>query len=131
MPCPIPNTLKIYGLAGLVVLVTGLSLGNANSSFAAEPMVGEVGDIEMWIDTSEKFDDEATMFNNVLNVFIAAFVATEGNLDVVVLDRNTICISARTGSEGCSSIVPPRYRHVATDVESNDARVTILSAYDQ
>lgn len=131
MPCPIPNTLKIYALAGLVVLVTGLLLGNVNSSFAVEPMVGEVGDIEMWIDTREKFDDEATMFNNVLNVFIAAFIATGGNLEVVVLGHNTICISARTGSGGCSSNAPPRYRHVETDVESNDARVTIHSAYDQ
>jgi hypothetical protein len=90
-----------------------------------------VGDIEMWIDTSEKFDDEAEMFNNILNVFTAAFVASDGNLEVVVLDHNTICISARTGSGGCSSYAPARYRHVETDVESNDARVTILSAYDE
>ena len=131
MPCPILNTLKIYALAGLVVLVTGLLLGNVNSSFAVEPMVGEVGDIEMWIDTSEKFDDEATMFNNRLNVFIAAYIATDGNLDIVVLDDNTICISARTGSGGCSSNASPRYRHVETDVESNDALEKILSAYDQ
>lgn len=131
MPCPIPNTLKTYALTGLVILVTWLLLGNVNSSFAVEPMVGEVGDIEMWIDTSEKFDDEATMFNNRLNVFIAAYIATGGNLDIVVLDHNTICISARTGSGGCSSNAPPRYRHVETDMEGKDARVTIQSAYDQ
>lgn len=131
MPCPIPNTLNAYTLVGLAVLVTGLLLGNVNSSFAVEPMVGEVGDIEMWIDTSEKFDDEATMFNNRLNVFIAAYIATDGNLDIVVLDRNTICISARTGNGGCSSNAPPRYRHVATDIERHDARVTILSVNDQ
>ena len=94
MPYSILNTLKTSVLAGLVIFVTGLLFENVNSSFAVEPMMGEVGDIEMWIDTREQFDDEATMFNNFLNVFTAAFLATDGNLEVMVLNQNTICISA-------------------------------------
>ncbi len=86
----------------------------------------------MAIDTSANFGDEAEMCNNVLNVFTAAFGATGGNLEVVVMSRKTICISAPTDSGGCSSDENlARYRHVKTDVESNDARVTIRSAYDE
>jgi len=84
------------------------------------------------IDTSENFGDEAEMLNNVLNVFTAAFVATDGNLEVVVMNRHTICISAPPDSGGCSSDENlARYRHMRTDVESNEARVTIRSAYDE
>lgn len=126
MSYPILNTFKTYALVGLVTLFSGLPLGNVNSSFAEEPMVG---DIEMWIDTSEKFDDEATMFNNFLNVFIAAYVATDGNLEVVVLDRNTMCISAHNGS--CLSKAAPRNRDVPKEVESKGPQMTILTAYDQ
>lgn len=129
MPCPIPNTLKTYALAGLVVLVTGLPLGNVNSSFAQTTMDT---DIIIAIDTSENFGDEAEMCNNILNVFTAAFVATGGNLEVVDMNRKTICISAPTDSGGCSSDENlARYRHVKMDVESNVARVTIRSAYDE
>ncbi|TFG60704.1 MAG: hypothetical protein E4H32_08270 [Nitrospirales bacterium] len=119
MPCPILNTFKTYALAGLVAFFTALPLGNINSSFAIEPMadkmVGENGDIEMWIDHSEKFDDSATAFNNRLNTFIAAWFANDGNIEVVVLDRNTICISGHNGS--CSSKAAQRNRAVATSVE--------------
>jgi len=129
MPCPIPNTLETYALAGLVILVTGLPLGNVNSSFAETTMDT---DIVIVIDSGENFGDEDEMFNNALNVFTAAFVATGGNLEVVVMDRNTICISAPPDSGGCSSDENrARYRHVRSDVESNDTRVTIRSAYDE
>ncbi len=125
MTYPILNTFKTYALAVLVTLFSGLLVGNVNSSFAEEPMVG---DIEMWIDTSETFDDEAQMFNNFLNVFIAAYLATDGNLEVVVLDHNTICISAHNGS--CLSKAAPRNRDVAQEVKNKKAPVEILTAYD-
>lgn len=128
MPCPISNTLKTYALAWLVVLVTGLPLGNINSSFAETTMDAE---IIMAIDSSENLGDEAEMFNNILNVFTAAFVASDGALEVMVMDRHSICISARMSSGGCSKNAPPWYRYVATDMENHDARVTILSAYDE
>ena len=130
MSCPILNTFKTYALAGLVALFSGLLLGNVNSSFANPTMVGDAGDFEMWINTNETLeDDETEMFNNFLNVFIAAYVATEGNLEVVVLDHNTICISGHNGS--CLSKVAPPNREVATEVESKKAPVEILTAYDQ
>ena len=123
------NLLKTYALAGLVLLVTELSLGNVNSFFAQTTMDT---DIIIAIDTSENFGDEAEMLNNVLNVFTAAFVATDGNLEVVVMNRNTICISAPPDSGDRSSDENlARYRHMRTDVESKEARVTIRSAYDE
>ena len=115
MSYPNLNIVKTYTLAVFVALLTGLPFGNVNSSFAVEPMVGEPGDIEMWIDTSEKFDDEATAFNNRLNTFIAAWFANDGNIEVVVLDRNTICISGHDGS--CSSKAAEWNRDVAEGSE--------------
>jgi len=126
---PTMNTIKAYALAVLVALFAWLPLGNDHSSFAEEPMIVEFGDIEMWIDTSETFDDEAQMFNNFLNVFIAAYVATDGNLEVVALDRHTICISGQNGS--CLSKVAPQNRNVAVEVVSKGPQMTILSAYNE
>ncbi len=127
MPYPIPNTLKTYALAGLMTFVTGLLLGNINSSFAVEPMMGEAGEIEMWVDTSEKFDDEAAAFNNFLNVFTAAFVATGGDLKIVVLDQNTICLSALSANEGClHDKTFSLNHHTMTDEKNNDGRREIL-----
>ena len=125
---PITKALKTYVLAGLVVLVSGGVLGKGNSSFAEAAMDS---DIFMTIDTRENFGGEAEMFNNVLNVFTAAFLATNGNLEIVAMDRHTICISARPGSGGCPKNDPKRFRHVATDSASHDAGVTIISNYDQ
>ncbi len=82
------------------------------------------------IDPSESFGDEAESFNNVLTVLIFAFLATDGNLEVVVIDRNAICFSALTGTGGCSDEKLSRNRPVTTDVKSKKARTTILSAYD-
>ncbi len=129
MSYPNSNTFKIYTCAGLLTLFTGLPLGNVNSSFAVEPIVGEAGDIEMWIDSRKKFSDEATGFNNRLNTFIAAWFATDGNMEVVVLDRNTICISAQNGN--CTSKATPQNRDMATEVNNKKTQVTILTASDE
>ena len=114
MPYPIPNSLKTYALAGLIVLITGLPVGNPTSSFAETTMDA---DIVMTIDENTNFGDEAEMFNNVLNVFTAAFLITGGNLKIVAIDRNTICISALTDIERCS--------------DQNRSRVPVRSDYDQ
>ena len=113
MPYPIPNSLKTYALAGLAVLMTWLPLGYAKSAFAETRMHA---DIVMTIDESDDFGDEAEMFNNFLNAFAGAVIMTDGNLEVVVIDRNTICISTLSDSEGCS--------------DQNLSRVTIRSDYD-
>jgi len=113
MPYPIPNSLKTYALAGLAILMPWLPLGIATSSFAETTMDA---DIVMTIDKIENFGDETEMFNDALNVFTVAFLLAGGNLEVVVIDRNTICISTLTDHEGCS--------------DQNLARVTIRSDYD-
>ncbi len=126
---PTLNTFKTYALTVLVALFTWVPFGNANLSLASEPAIGEFGDIEMWVDTSETFDDEAQMFNNFLNVFIAAYIATDGNLEVVALDRHTLCISAQDGS--CLSKIAPQKPNVAMKVESKGPQMTILAAYEE
>ncbi len=126
MSYPIPTTLKTFALAGLMSLFIGLPLGNVHSVFAETTMDT---DIVMTIDTNESFNDEAEMFNNFLNVFTAAYIATDGNLEVVVLDENTICISAQNGN--CTSKTAPENRDKTTEVERKKAPVTILTAYDQ
>ena len=128
MPYPIPNSLQTYALAGLVVLITGLPVGNPTSSFAETTMDA---DIVMTIDKIENFGDETKMFNDALNVFTVAFLLAGGNLEVVVIDRNAICNSALTDSGNCSDQNLSQYRHVKTVVEGNDAVMTIRSAYDQ
>ncbi len=113
MPYPIPNSLKVYALAGLAVLMTWLPLGNAMSSFAETTMDT---DIVMTIDESDNFGDDAEMFNNFLNAIAGAVIMTDGNLEVVLIDHNTICISTLTDHEGCPD------QHLS--------RVTIRSDYD-
>jgi len=113
MPYPIPNSSKAYALAGLAVLMTGLALGNPKSSFAETTMDAN---IVMTMDESANSGDDTEMFNNFLNAIAGAVIMTDGNLAVVLIDRNTICISALTDSEGCSD------QHLS--------RVTIRSDYD-
>ena len=100
MSYQITNTLKTYLLTGLVALVTAMPLGNAQSAFAETTMDTN---IIMFIDTNGNLSNESLMFNNVLNVFTAAFIASGGDLEIVVIDENTVCISATTSSESCSS----------------------------
>ena len=90
MPDTIPSTVKTYVFVGLFVLMTGASLGTVESLLAETPMDG---DMVMSLETNDNYGDEAEMFNNVLNVFTAAFLITGGNMEVVVIDPNTICIS--------------------------------------
>ncbi len=120
------NIVKTVALAGLMAFFIGLPLGNVHSAFAETAMDT---DIIMTIDTSDSFNDEAEMFNNVLNVFTAAYIATDGNLEVVVLGENTICISAQNGS--CMSKAAPQNPDMATKVKSKKAPVRIMTAFDQ
>ena len=128
MRCPIMKNLKIYGLAGLVALVSGGALGNINSSFAENTTDA---DIIMTIDVTDSFGDEAEVFNNVLNVFTAAFLGTNGNIEIVAMDRNTICISARSDSRGCSHKASRGLHQVVIDAESYDAGRIIFLTYDE
>lgn len=128
MFCLTWNTLKIRILVGLAVLVTGLWLGNASSSFAE---TGTDQDIIISVDLGSGSAADVQKFNHFLNIYTAAFLESEGNLEVVVVDRNTICISARTGSEGCSGNTSTLDRHVSMDGASNGSGVKILSTYDE
>ena len=119
---PITKTLKIWTF---VFFVTGLLLGSGQSSFAEPYMVGHY---EMQIDTKERYDDEIVMFNAMLSVFSAAYLASGGNLEIVALDRDTICIS---DSGGCSSNASSQSRRVVMDVESDDEGMIIFSTHDQ
>ncbi len=125
MSYTISNTVKTLPLAGLMIIFIGVSLGNIHSAFAETAMNT---DIIMTIDTSESFNDEAELINNVLNVFTAAYIATDGNLEVVVLGENTICISAQSGS--CTSKTAPHNPDIVTKAESKKAPVRILTAYE-
>ncbi len=120
------NTVKTFALAGLTVLFIGVSLGNIHSAFAETVMDT---DIIMTIDTSESFNDEAEMFNNFLNVFTAAYIASDGNLEVVVLGKNTICISAQNGN--CMRKATSHNPAIETKVERKKAPVRIMTAYEQ
>ncbi len=126
MSYTISNTVKTVALAGLMAFFIGVPLGNVHSAFAETAMDT---DIFMTIDTSKSFNDEAEMFNNVLNVFTAAYIATDGNLEVVVLGENTICISAQNGS--CMSKAASQNPDMETKVKSKKAPVRIMTAYDQ
>ena len=127
MLLPITKTLNTYALAGLMALVTWGAAGHVDSSFAETTMND---DIIMTIDTSEDFVDETTMFKNILYVFISAYIVTDGNPDIVVLDHNTVCISPRSDSGGCSSHASQGSRQVAMDAESYDNGMLIFSTYD-
>ena len=124
MSYPILNTFKTCALTGLIVLFTGALWGNVHSASAETTMDS---DIVMTIDTSRSFNDEAEMFNNFLNVFTAAYIATDGNLEIVNLDKNTICISAHNGS--CAETTTSQNDDMPLEVEPKKAPVTILTAY--
>ena len=126
MFCPASITLTIRGLVGLAVLVTGLSLGKVNSSFAE---TGTDQDIIISVDLGSRSAVDVQNFNHFLNVFTAAFLESEGNLEVVVVDRNTICFSARTDGEGCSGDTSIANRHVVRN--GDNSSVTILTTYDE
>ncbi len=123
------HTSKIYAFVGFVVLIIGLPLGTIDLSFGETPMDT---DIVMTIDPNGSPAEKAQALNHIMNVLAAAFVRTEGNVEVVVRDRKELCISAVTDDEGCSSENPSPSRHVMTDVESdNDERIVIHSAPDE
>ena len=86
----ITSILKTCSFALLVVLVVVLFSGATTSSFA-ETTIDT--DIVMTIDRIDSFGDEAEKFNNFLNVFTAAFLASGGNLHIVAINSHTICIS--------------------------------------
>ena len=120
------NTLKIFALTGLMILFIGLPLGNVHSVFAETTLDT---DFVITVDPSRSFNDEAEMFNNFLNVFTAAYIAADGNLEVVALDENTICLSAQNGS--CTREAAPHNPDLATKVKSKKSPVRIMTAYDQ
>ncbi len=122
----ISNSLKIFTFTGLIVLFAWVLDGNIHSAFAETTMDP---DIVMTFDTSEILDEDAEVFNKFLNFITATYVSTGGDLEVVVLDQNTICISAYTNN--CTSKAAPQNRDMVTERESKKAPVTILTAYDQ
>ena len=98
MSHPILNMMKIATLTVLMVFLTGSAFESVHASFTEATLDT---DIVMTLDTLVPFDDEAEMFNSFLNVFIAAYIATEGNMEIVVLGHNTICISVPGEHKEC------------------------------
>lgn len=121
------HILKACVFVGLFILLTGLPLGNSNLSFGETPDT----DIVMTIDGGGSSGEEAQMLNHVMNVVAAAFVWSEGNLEIVVRDRHELCLSAVTDHGGCSRESHLRSKHVMTDGKSNDQQIIIHAAYDE
>ena len=95
---PTLNMMKIATLTALLVFLTGSVFESVHASFTEATLDT---DIIMTLDTLVPLDDEAEMFNNFLNVFIAAYIATKGNMEIVVLGHNTICISTPGDHKEC------------------------------
>ncbi len=117
MPYTNLHTLKTYAFVGLVVLVIELPLGSIDLSFGETPMDT---DIVMTIDPNGSPAEKSQALNHIMNVLAAAFVRTEGNVEIVVRDRKELCISAAADDEGCSSENDSPSRQVTTDVESDN-----------
>ncbi len=98
MTFSIAKSIENSAFVGLMVFVTTCLFLFVDSAFAQIPLEN---DIIMVIDRGEPFDDEAETFNNLLNVFTAAFIAAKGNLEIVALGHNTICIAARESDSPC------------------------------
>ena len=120
------NTVKIFALAGLIAFFIGVPLGNIHSAFAETEMDT---DIVMTIDTNQNFEVDPEIFDSLLIVVTAAFLATDGNLEVMVLGENTVCLSAQNGS--CMSKATPQNPDMAMKVENKKIPVRIMTAYDQ
>lgn len=126
MSYPISNTVKTVALACLGAVALVLSMEYKNVSFAqGSPDADSV----LAMDTDEIFEVDSEIFDSLLIVVTAAFLATDGNLEVAVLDDNSVCISAQR--ENCSDQDAPENHNMAKEVESKEVPVTILTAYDQ
>ncbi len=126
MSYPISNTVKTVALACLGAVALVLSMEYKNVSFAQD---SPDADSVLAMDTDEIFEVDSEIFDSLLIVVTAAFLATDGNLEVAVLDDNSVCISAQR--ENCSDKDAPGNHNMAKEVESKEVPVTILTAYDQ